>query len=600
MRFRNNLLASTLLLSMTLLAGGCSAQATDTDTVIEPKDVSAQTVNEAVLSDDSLAQTSNEGTDTADKDPSEMRTLTRLGFVQLLAEASGEDLSSYTTGPFDDTEEPAVNWAYSKWLVNGSENSLFRPDSAITRQEAAAILGRYIDYKYTALPGGCGIGAPSMNNIAEWAQDGVLKCWMYGVIDTGDTPEFNPQGLMTGEYGKEIIGNAVNLPVLGAYNAAETPTFADSLVRAIDAEGNFMLSPYSLRMCMAMLANGANGDTKTELLAAMQVDDLDTFNAQVKTQLATYDSYARVMSLETANSIWINQSAFDGKGAFLPAYQTAMTDSYRAEAREVTNDDSVEKVNAWVNEKTKEKIPTILTEDNRDFATALVNAVYFKAAWAEEFYEGSTDKADFTNADGTTSQVDMMHQTDYFGYYSTPGVEALKMDYRNDAVENEYGENFERFPDADFSMYFIKAAEDIDVQNLLDQAEFSDEYKVKVSVPKFKLEYSKSLDTALKAMGITTAYDPDMADLGAIVDTSSLPEGKRLFLDTVLQKTYIAIDEKGTEAAAVTAAMGATSAMPPERPPLVREFTADSPFCFAIRDNANGELLFVGRYEKAV
>ncbi|MDO5142724.1 MAG: serpin family protein, partial [Eubacteriales bacterium] len=117
-------------------------------------------------------------------------------------------------------------------------------------------------------------------------------------------------------------------------------------------------------------------------------------------------------------------------------------------------------------------------------------------------------------------------------------------------------------------------------------------------VPKFKVEYGAALDEALRALGVKTAYDPDKADLTAMLDPTGLPGGQH-YLDTVLHKTYIAVDEQGTEAAAVTAAMDGAGAAMPTRPELVRTFTADSPFYFAIRDNASGALLFVGRYGDA-
>ncbi len=572
---KKRLLASALTLCMALPALSCTALEADGQSTT-PQPV--------------LANASRE-------DPAGMRTLDRLGFVQLLAEASGEDISSYAEymNPFTDTNDPSTTWAYTKWLINGSDAGIFRPHDAITRQEAAAILGRYLDYKYTELPPGCGTGAPSMDDIAEWAQDGVMKCWMYGVIDTGDKPEFHPRGLITGEYGKKIIGNAASLEV-SAYAKAGKQVFADSLVSAVKPEGNFMLSPYSARLCLAMLANGTKGNTQKELLTALQIDDLNAFNAAVKKQLETYDSYGKIMSLDTANSVWLNQSWFDGKGSFLEGFEETLKDNYRATAEEVTNTDSIERVNVWANEKTKGKISGILSEGNRDFVTALVNAVYFKAAWADEFYEDATKKAGFTNADGTKSQVDMMHQTTNFGYYSTPGVEALKMDYINYNISSEDGGyEYEAFDDADFSMYLVKAGKDFDVQDFLDKTEFSYDTKIKAFVPKFKIEYSTSLDNALNTLGVKTAYDQQKADLSAMVDPSTLP-GKALFLDTVLQKTYVSIDEKGTEAAAITAAMAAATALP-ERLPLVREFKADSPFWFAIRDNANKEILFVGRCE---
>ena len=532
------------------------------------------------------------------------KTVTRGTFLDALAASSGEDVKDSAWIDMEDyfidgaDASDGVKWAFAKWVLNGDgvgeARGELRLDAPITRQEAAALLGRYLDYRYTDLPAGCGTGAPSMDNIADWAQQGVMHCWMYGVIDTEDVLDFRPDGLVSGEEAAQWIANANAVTASAYWTPEEAATFADALVRAASPEDNWVMSPYSARLCLAMLANGTKGETQIELLDALQIDDLDAFNQSVKELLETYDGYARIMSLDTANSIWLNQSWFDGKGAYLPDFVEKMDENYRATVEKVTNTDSVERVNAWVSEKTNDKIPTILTEDNREFVTALVNAVYFKAAWENEFLESRTDKADFTNADGSTDTVDMMHQTSGFGYYATPGIEALEMDYRKYAVDNPEGDNWEYFRDADFSMYLIKADKQIDVQALLDQAEFT--YgDVDIAVPKFKVEYGAALDDALQALGVKTAYDRDKADLTAMLDPSGLPGGQH-FLDTVLQKAYIAIDEKGTEAAAVTVAASTGGSAEPPRPTLVRTFTADSPFWFVIRDNANQEILFVGRY----
>ena len=558
--------------------------------------------------------------DAAEAPPAPPETATRGWFLQTLALNAGEDVSEsawidmeeYFTDGADVSDE--VKWTFDKWILNGDGDGeslgTLRLDDPITRQEAAAFLGRYLDYRYTALPAGCGTGSPAGYNIAEWAQSGVSKCWMYGVIDMSDEQnvtypdgtassalEFRPNDPVSGTEAMEWIANANAVTASAVSNPEQPGSFADALVRALDPEGNWSVSPYSIRLCLAMLANGAKGETQQELLSALHIDDLDAFNQSVKELLETYDGYARIMSLETANSLWLNQSRFDGAGAFLPDFVQRMDEYFRAEVQEVTDADSVERVNAWADEKTHGKIPTILTEDNREFATALVNAVYFKAAWASEFNEARTEKADFTNADGTTGTVDMMHQTNGFGYYATPGIEALEMPYRNYAVDNMEGDNFELFRDADFSMYLIKADDTLDVQNFLDNAAFT--YgDVNASVPKFKVEYSAALDDALQALGVQTAYDPENADLSAMLDPSGLP-GQQHFLDTVVHKTYIAVDEKGTEAAAVTAAMTGEGSAMPSRPELVRTFTADEPFWFVIRDNAKGEILFAGRYETA-
>ena len=547
------------------------------------------------------------GYPTADALAAQTGAVTRGTFLEALAQASGEDLSQYADLRleefFTDGENApdGVKWAFAKWVLNGSgtegERGRLDLSDPLTREQAAALLGRYLDYRYTELPAGCGTGMPDLAPVAAWAQEGVTNCWMYDVIETNDQPDFRPKDTVSGADAAEWIKNANNVTASAYYAPDEAQNFADVLTRALDAAGNWSVSPYSVRMCLAMLANGAEGATRDELLAALHIDDLAAYNESVKQQLATYDGYARIMSLETANSLWLNQSRFGGKGAFLPNFTKTMQDSFRAAAEQVTDADSVERVNAWVDDKTHGKIPSILTEDNREFATALVNAVYFKAAWENEFLASLTDKADFTNADGTTSAVDMMHQTDYFDYYATPGIEAIKLDYRDYAVDNEDGEGWERFDDADFSMYLIKGGADIDVQDFLDQAEFTGG-EVRVSVPKFKVEYGEALDKALQALGVKAAYDPEQADLSAMVDPATLPGGQH-YLDTVLHRTYLAVDEKGTEAAAVTAAMDNAGAAMPTRPALVREFTADEPFTFVIRDNAAGEILFVGRYENA-
>lgn len=371
----------------------------------------------------------------------------------------------------------------------------------------------------------------------------------------------------------------------------EDLSFADNLMKMTAADGNRMISPYSAKMCLALLANGADGETKQQILDAIGISDIDAYNTEVKKLLERYETYAGVMSLETANSLWLNQSVFGGDGAFLKDYRDAMQNFYSAEVREVTSANSIEEVNAWVNEKTKEKIPTILTEDHRNFATALVNAVYFKAAWENEFSKHLTEEKDFNNIDGTKSKLDFMHNTDYYEYYEAEGVKAVKLDY------GRYGENENDYVNDrnyNFSMY-IMLGDDINVDKFLSNAEFEN-CRVALSIPKFELEYSFGLNEILMALGMIDAYDGNKADFSKMIDLSTLNDN--LVVSDVLQKTYIGIDEVGTEAAAVTAIIMVECAAAIDTAEPI-EFTADKPFYFAIRDNTNGELLFVGRYEQA-
>ena len=448
-----------------------------------------------------------------------------------------------------------------------------------------------------------------MNTTVTWGEDSYLIApsvggeEVYNILILGVPPycdndlSYVPLKLfeaLKGNAAVEITQSAQNeKPGSTDTDSAASAAFADSLIQAAAPEGNWMLSPYSARMCLAMFANGTEGKTKEELLSALNISDLDRFNEYTRELISTYDSYSRIMSLNTANSVWLNQDHFNGVGSFLESFLNTVKTFYNAEAREVTNADSVEQVNEWVNEKTNGKIQSILTEDNRSFLTALVNAVYFKAAWETEFYKNATEPDTFRNIDGTTGKTDFMHVTDDFGYYADDSVQAIKLNYKSTSVDNELGENFQYYDGADFSMYIMKTDESMNVAEFLNNADFTYSL-VNASVPKFKVEYGQTLDDALKAMGIKTAYDPVNADVSAMVDTSNLI-GDNIYLDTVLQKTYVAIDEEGTEAAAVTAiVVNGTGAV--ADPPKPVEFKADSPFYFAIRDNTRGEVLFVGRY----
>ena len=373
----------------------------------------------------------------------------------------------------------------------------------------------------------------------------------------------------------------------------EGASFADNFMKLTAGDGNRMVSPYSAKMCLALLANGAKGETKQQILDAIGISDLDAYNAEVKETLARYETYAGVLSLNTANSLWLNQTIFDGKGEFLPDYRTRMQDFYYAEVREVTSENSVEEVNAWAKEKTNGKIDSIFTEDHRDFALALANAVYFKAAWETPFEKYATKEGDFKNIDGTTSKLDFMNSTDRYGYYEGDGVKAVSLEYGRRGEKN--GSSFYLADKIySFSMYFMLADGEFDVEKFLNEHAVFAEDTVHVSIPQFELEYEVQMNDILKSLGMVDAFDEKKADLGAMVD---LTGRNNLYVNDVLQKTYIKIDEEGTEAAAVTAiAVDECAAIAIENP---KEFIADRPFYFAIRDNTSGELLFVGRYETA-
>lgn len=206
-----------------------------------------------------------------------------------------------------------------------------------------------------------------------------------------------------------------------------------------------------------------------------------------------------------------------------------------------------------------------------DFLSALVNAVYFKGTWREQFKTNATAPDTFTSRDGSEKELDFMNQTGYFRYYEDDMVQMVRLPYE----------------DRDIAMYIaMPSARAADLDRYVEKMDT--EY-VKLSIPKFKIEYEEKLNDMLGELGMKQAFSDQNTEFTKMIDDYPL----NIFIDKVIHKTYIDVDENGTEAAAVTAVINAAgSAMPPE--PV--SFVADKPFTYFIYDEANGEILFMGEY----
>jgi serpin B len=205
----------------------------------------------------------------------------------------------------------------------------------------------------------------------------------------------------------------------------------------------------------------------------------------------------------------------------------------------------------------------------------LTNALYFKAPWALPFDEDLTESGEFTTLSGDTVQADMMSQAEEFAYTSGEGYEALEMTFHRDELSMVF-----ILPDEDtfdsFEANFDQAALE-DVLDGLAPAYGS------VTIPKFEYESGFTLGDALRSMGMTTAFVS--ANLSGMID------GGGLFIDEVFHKTFIAVDERGAEAAAATAIVVGETSAPTEE----FDFIANRPFLFLIRDRVTGAVLFFGR-----
>ncbi|HTX79549.1 MAG TPA: serpin family protein, partial [Longilinea sp.] len=208
----------------------------------------------------------------------------------------------------------------------------------------------------------------------------------------------------------------------------------------------------------------------------------------------------------------------------------------------------------------------------------LANAIYFKAPWMQQFESSATQNEDFHHLDGSTVSVPMMQRSGEMSYAEGNNFQLLELPYAGGQV----------------SMYVLlpKAGQFADVaKNLtaaqLDQAIASlQSTQVDLSLPKFKFDWSAALPDALKALGMTDAFD-DQADF------SGMDGAHDLYISNVLHKSFVSVDEDGTEAAAATAVVVGLMAMPVQQNPVT--FKADRPFLFLIRDNPTGTIIFMGQ-----
>jgi serpin B len=348
-------------------------------------------------------------------------------------------------------------------------------------------------------------------------------------------------------------------------------------------DGNLFLSPYSISTALAMTYEGACGETAEEMAKALHfTPDHERLRAAFAALLArTRPGKKDDYQLSVANALW-GQKNF----GFLPEFLNHTRESYGAGLREVdfigSTEEARKTINAWVEKQTKDKIkdllqPGILTEDTR---LVLTNAIYFKGLWARQFKKSATKEEPFRTAGGGSVKAPLMHQTGDFKYAHGGDFQALELPYRGD----------------DLSMVVLlpKKADGLPALEAKLTASNLDAWlgklqkqEVEVALPRFKMTRSFGLNATLKALGMRRAFVPGGADFTGMAGS----EGRRLFIQAVVHKAFVDVNEEGTEAAAATAvAVGADSEPPP--PPV---FRADHPFVFLISDNRSGSVLFLGR-----
>ena len=371
----------------------------------------------------------------------------------------------------------------------------------------------------------------------------------------------------------------------------DTPTTArsDFASRLYDklagtqAGKNLFLSPFSIRVALAMCAVGARGETRRVLADLIGApESVEEQNRQYADLLKSVNGEGeRPFQLVTANALWGQQGY-----RFNPDYQKAVAEFYDGAFSEVdfrsSPDEAVKNINTWVSDKTREKIKELIHRDfiNEDTRLILTNAIYFKGQWVELFEKGSTTDEDW-HGPNRISKVPMMHRTGgYYHYYQGDGFQALDMPY----------EGFE------LSMLIVLPTNKDGLSAL--EARFASEglypqvadglcqeEGIIVSLPRFTVEAEFSLKPVLCALGAGLAFS-DGADF------SGIGEGP-LRIAEVVHKAFVEVNEEGTEAAAAAGVSMGLCAVRPSTEPIV--FKADHPFLFFIRDRDTNAVLFAGR-----
>ncbi len=361
--------------------------------------------------------------------------------------------------------------------------------------------------------------------------------------------------------------------------------FGLALYRQVEARNpNLVFSPISISTALAMTYAGARGDTESQMAKALHFalpqgrlhPAMNELTAALQARgSGTQGADGKPFRLNIVNSTWA-QKGF----TMQPPYLDVLAESYGAGVNILdfigAAEASRQTINRWVEQQTEDRIKELIPQGVIDRATRLVltNAVYFNAAWKNRFGENTAD-GPFTRADGSTVTVPLMHNQASLKAATLPGLVAVALPYQDDRLSM-----LVVLPDAG-KMSAVEA--DLATHGLGGITSALEETTVILTLPRFRFETPIDLKDALSALGMPIAFSGD-------ADFSGIDAEGGLFLQAVLHKAFIAVAEKGTEAAAATAVVVGRASLPQGLNVVVNR-----PFLFFVRDEPTGALLFMGR-----
>lgn len=366
-------------------------------------------------------------------------------------------------------------------------------------------------------------------------------------------------------------------------------TLACNMLKIIASQHSesFIFSPISLEYALAMVNNGAAGETENQIRDVIgfgdrSVKEVNEFYKYLTENLLNVDN---TVAMNIANAQVFN-TAIGDESKYNKDYKNALTGYYNAlfEGYDFAKDNkkALSAINSWASKQTEGMINPLLDELDPYSATLLMNAIYFKGSWADKFDSSFTRKEDFTKGDGAKTKVDMMNQTSNVSYYFDKNCSAISKTYGNGAFKMTF-----ILPDEGITTAELAKGLDRTALERIIKRKGSEEVIIKI--PKFETSFTIELNDMLKSLGMVDAFNPTKADF------SSMSSHLSLYISRVLQKARIKVEEKGTEAAAVTVIdMKLTSAIPSPGEPLT--FYATRPFLYTISEISTGAILFMGQY----
>lgn len=360
-------------------------------------------------------------------------------------------------------------------------------------------------------------------------------------------------------------------------------TFAYRMLKAVPGGTTRMISPFSIYTALAMLDNGAEGNTLAQIDKILGLTDAER-NAYMAAWIK------RLTESETAGTVFTNADSIWVKSALEKAVPKAFLDTcvqyYKAAVFSAAMDaGTVNDVNQWINDHTMGMIKEAVDELSPDVSMILINAIALDAKWAHPFYtEDIREDYTFTKENGTTTKVSMMFGEGDRGY-----------------LENDLCTGFTKsYQGGEFKYVALLPKEGVTVAQLVESLQpgivkslWQNEKmgEVHIGLPKYEEEFSLVLNSMLGSLGMTDAFDPDLATFGRLID----PAAGNTCVNSVIHKTYISVDNEGTRAAAVTVIImeNATAVGPEEN---IYRVVLDRPFVYMIVD-ADGMPIFLGTYE---